>query len=252
MSKCIIYAIANQKGGVGKTTTACNLGYALSELGHKVLLVDFDPQSNLSMSLGVENPDSMELAISIQDDEQTSTESFIHKASFADLIPSSIKLANVEMRLRDEPGGQLTLRNMLDPLREKYQYILIDTNPYLGWLTINALAACDEVIIPLSPQLWSATGLTDLVVLIGKIKRSLNRSIAIKGILFTMVDVRQRLYRGALELVQETYADINIFDARIPTTVRLGEANYNSMSILEYEPNSPASVAYREFAKEVV
>jgi chromosome partitioning protein len=141
---------------------------------------------------------------------------------------------------------------MLEPLRSDYNYILIDTNPYLGLLTINALAACDEVIIPASPQLWSATGLTDLIQTIFKVKRKINSRIEIAGILLTICNERTNLFKDVKNLLAESYANkIKIFDTYIPNTVKIGEANYSSSSILDYEPTSKAAVAYTEFAKEV-
>ena len=164
-----IIAIANQKGGTGKTTTACNLGNALADMGEKVLLVDFDPQSNLSMSFGIERPDELNMPINniltlVMDGETLpdKNEYIIHGKKL-NIIPCNINLSVTEINLRDEMGGEHTLSELLEPLRADYNYIIIDTNPYLGLLTINALAACDEVIIPVSPQLWSATGLTDLL-----------------------------------------------------------------------------------------
>lgn len=141
---------------------------------------------------------------------------------------------------------------LLEPLRQAYSYILIDTNPYLGMLTINALAACDEVIIPVSPQLWSATGLTDLLQTIFKVKRKINPRITIAGILMTIVDERTKLFREAKALLDEHYGSkIKIFDTYIPSTTKVGEANYNSRSILDFDPHGKAAQAYIKFAQEV-
>jgi chromosome partitioning protein len=258
MEKCKIIAVANQKGGTAKTTTSCNLGNALADMGYQVLLVDFDPQSNLSMSFGIERPD--ELLISMNDvlslvkdgNELPEKSDYIIKGRKLDIIPSNINLAVTEINLRDEMSGEQTLRSLLDPLRSDYQYIIIDTNPYLGQLTINALAACDEVIIPVSPQLWSATGLTDLLQTIFKVKRKINPRITVAGILLTICDERTRLFREAKNLIDEHYGDkIRIFSTHIPNTVRVGEANYASRSILDYDGKSRAAHAYSAFAREV-
>ncbi|MCL2775327.1 MAG: ParA family protein [Oscillospiraceae bacterium] len=253
-----IIAIANQKGGTGKTTTACNLGNALADIGEKVLLVDFDPQSNLSMSFGIERPD--EIAVSMQnilslimDGKLLPDKSdYIIQGEKLDIIPCNINLSVTEINLRDEMGGEHTLSELLEPLRSDYNYIIIDTNPYLGLLTINALAACDEVIIPVSPQLWSATGLTDLLQTIFKVKRKINPRITVAGILLTICDERTRLFRDAKNLLDENYGGkIKIFNTHIPNTVKVGEANYASRSIIDYDADSKAAHAYTAFAREV-
>ncbi len=258
MEKCKILTIANQKGGIGKTTTACNLGNALAVTGRRVLLVDFDPQSNLSMSFGIERPDELPVSMHniltlVMDDEPlpSKAEYVIHGEKL-DLIPCNINLSVTEINLRNEMGGEHTLSELLEPLRADYDYIIIDTNPYLGLLTINALAACDEVIIPVSPQLWSATGLTDLIQTIFKVKRKINPGIAIAGILLTICDARTRLFREVKRLLDESYGNrVRIFNTHIPSTVKVGEANYASRSILEYDANSKAAIAYAAFAGEV-
>jgi len=255
---CRIITIANQKGGVGKTTTTCNLGSALAAQGYRVLLVDLDPQANLTMSFGIERPD--ELPISMHDiltlvmdgDDLPEPSQYIIQGNKLDIIPCNINLAVTEINLRNEMGGERTLTELLEPLRTNYDYIIIDTNPYLGMLTINALGACDEVIIPVSPQLWSATGLTDLIKTISKAKRKLNPRIRIAGVLLTLCDERTRLYRDAKELLDGFCADkIRIFNSNIPSTVKVGESNYSSCSIVEYDKKNKAALAYTSFALEV-
>ena len=254
-----IIAIANQKGGVGKTTTACNLGHALTRLGNSVLMIDFDPQANLSMSVGIEYPDELPMSMPsllsfvMEDAKLPDKMDYIHKANLMDIIPSSIELAVSEIRLRDEMGGENTLKSLLEPLRNDYDYIIIDTNPYLGLLTINALVACDEVIIPVSPQLWSAVGLTDLLGTISKVKRKLNPNISISGILLTICDDRTRLFKEAQSLILDTYGDkLRVFDNHIPSTIKVGEANYASKSIFDYAPDNKVAVAYESLAREVI
>lgn len=259
MNNCKIIAIANQKGGTGKTTTACNMGYALSGEGMRVLLIDFDPQANLTMSFGIESPDELpismhDILLRVMDGEgfPDQNEYIIHGDKL-DIIPCNMNLSVSEINLRDEMGGERTLSELLDQLRTGYDYIIIDTNPYLGLLTINALAACDSVVIPVSPQFWSATGLADLLQTISKVKRKINPRIEIAGILMTMCDERTRLFRKVQEMLDDFCANrIKIFSTRIPSTVRVGEANMDSASVLDFDATSKASLAYTAFAREVM
>ena len=255
-----IITIANQKGGVGKTSTTYNLGGALAEMGKKVLLVDLDPQGNLTMNFGVERPSELTmpmhtiLSFILDGKELPDKNNYILRGNKLDIIPCNVNLSVTEINLSNEMGGERTIRELLKPLRSDYDYILIDTTPSLGMLTINALAACDEVIIPVSPQLWSATGLTDLMQTIAKVKqRKINTRINIMGILLTICDERTRLFRDAKKLLEDFCNDkIKIFDTRIPDTVRVGEANYASQSIIEFDAGSKAAVAYENFALEVI
>jgi len=258
MNNCKIMAVANQKGGTAKSTTACNLGRALAESGHRVLCVDMDPQANLSMGLGIARPDELayamhELLSIVADGARLPGKSeYILGSGKLGVIPSNINLSVTEINLRNELGGERILSELLEPLRADYEYIVLDTSPSIGMLTINALAACDSVIIPVSPQLWSATGLSDLIQTIHKIKRKINPRIEIEGILLTMCDERTRLFRDAKALLDGFCGDkVRIFDTRIPSTVKVGEANYSSVSIMELDPKSRAAIAYTEFAKEV-
>ena len=258
MASCQIITVANQKGGTGKTTTSYNLGVALAEMGKRVLLVDNDPQSNLSTLFGIETlkkqPLTLHDIITMLLDEQALPDKnqYIVNSGKLDIIPASINLSVTEINLRNELGGERTLSTLLEPLQADYEIIIIDTNPYLGLLTINALAACDRVIIPVSPQLWSANGLTSLLDVILKVKKKLNPKISVAGILMTMTCENTVLHREATELVKGYFkGKVNIFETQIPMTVKVGQANFYSQSILQFDAKNKAALAYAALAREV-
>ncbi len=195
-----IIAIANQKGGVAKTTSVRNLAYSLGELGQKVLAVDFDPQSNLSASFVDENI-SINTTIAevmnkaMDEEEIPEKETYIYRQGKVDFIPSSIHLSVVEANLRMEMGSEKLLSNILEPLRKEYNFILVDTNPSLGPLTTNALSAADSVVIPINPEFYATMGLTDLTKTILKIRKRINPNIQFEGILMTMCDMQTNLHK---------------------------------------------------------
>jgi len=258
MENAKIIAIANHKGGTGKTTTTYNLGTSLAAEGKKVLLVDNDPQSNLTTAFGMDIPQGVitldkTLTLLMDDKELPPRDGYILRGNKLDLIPSDLNLSTTEINLRDELGGEHTLSSLLEPLRDQYHYILIDTNPSLGMLTINALAACDSVIIPVSPQLWSATGLTSLLDIILKVRKKINPRITVSGILITMTAEHTLLYREAMDLLGEYFGgQIGIFGSKIPQSVGVGRANFYSQSIIDFDNRNKAASAYAALAKEVI
>ena len=254
-----IYVIGSQKGGVGKTTSTLNLAYALSKMGNKVLAVDFDSQANLTTCYGIENTAELEYTIGhlmmavIEDEELPPMGKCIQSRDGVDFIPASIYLSVVDAKLRMEMGAEKMLSEILEPLKEQYDVILIDTCPSLGILTINALAAADEVIITVNPQLLAMMGLQDFLRTISKIKRRINPNLQVSGILLTMCDARTNLCRVVSDQVTEAFSDqIRVFNTRIPSTVKVGEAIYYSKAIEQYSPKAGAGIAYRNFAKELM
>lgn len=257
MGKIIV--IGSQKGGVGKTTTTFNLAYALSKMGKKVLTVDFDSQANLTTCYGVEKTDELEYTIGhmlmdqLEDEKALPAKRCIRNKDGVDFIPASIYLSAVDTRLRTEMGAERMLAEVLEPLRSQYDYILIDTCPSLGILTINALAAADEVIIAANPQLLAMMGLQDFLRTVTKIKRRINPDLEIAGILLTMCEERTTLCRVLSEEVTENFRErISVFETRIPSTVKVGESIYYGKPLEQYCPKASASMAYRKLAKEIV
>lgn len=254
-----VIAIVNQKGGVAKTITALNLGYALSEMGKKVLIIDFDPQSSLTVCFGYENTDNISttiynlMVLAIEEKSLPKKEEYVIASGNLDIIPCSLELSAIEIALVNVMSRELVLKSIVDEIKEEYDYVIIDCSPSLGMLTINALATCDSVIIPVTPQYLSAKGLELLLRNIIRVKKRINPKIEVDGILLTMYTERMRLSKEILSIIQEAYGSrINIFENKIPSSVKVGEANMKSQSIIEYDSKNKVSIAYREFAKEVV
>lgn len=252
--KAKIYMTACMKGGCAKTVTTYNLAYSLQKLGKKVLAVDFDSQANLSTCFGVEEPAAVPVTIGhlmmaqIDDEELPAPEEYIMSRNGVDFIPSSMVLSAVDAKFRLEMGAEKMLSGILEPLRDRYDAIIIDTAPTLGALNINALAAADEVIITVNPQLLAMMGLQDFLKTVKKIKSRINDKLDVSGILLTMCDARTNLCK-----VSDTFeGQIRIFDSKIPNTVKVGESVYYSEPLLEYAPECKACEAYENLAKELI
>jgi len=244
-----VIAFANQKGGVAKTTSTLNLAVALAEAGKRVLTVDLDPQGNLTMSQGL-NPDTIERSMYDVLVHRLPLDQVIHKGEI-DLAVSSIDLAGAELALSSMIGRERALERALLPAKAEYDYVLIDTPPSLGLLTINALVASDGVIVPVQCEYLSLRGLVQLENTLSMIRENLNPNVAIQGILPTMFDGRTLHAREAVEILQENFGDL-VFKTRIRKTVRYAEAPVKGLSVLKYEPQGSAAEAYRELAKEVM
>jgi chromosome partitioning protein len=244
------------KGGVGKSVTAFNLAYSLQKRGKKVLAVDFYPQANLTTCFGEDKVNARigELMMALLEDEDVPEKGeYIRERNGVDYIPSSISLSAADAKLRLEPGTEKLLSEILDPLRGDYDYILIDTCPSLGALNINAMAAADEVIVTVNPQLLAMMGLQDFLRTVNKIRRRVNGKLEVAGILLTMCDSRTVLCRTITGQVHETFrGQIRVFESRIPNTVKVGESVYYSEPLLEYAPECNACRAYEDLAGEVI
>lgn len=251
-----IYMIGAMKGGVGKSVSVFNLAYSLKKRGMKVLAVDFDPQSNLTTCFGAEDVDVAigDLMMNeLEEENLPEREEYIWERNGVDFIPASIGLSAVEAKLRLEMGTEKMLSSILEPLRGDYDYILIDTCPSLGALTINAMAAADEVIVAVNPQLLAMMGLQDFLKSVKKIKSRINERLNVAGILLTMCDARTILCKTITEQVAETFqGQIRIFKSKIPNTVKVGESVYYSEPLIEYAPESNVCKAYEKLAGEVI
>ena len=256
---CTVISISNQKGGVGKTTTAVNLGIGLIKEGKKVLLIDADPQGSLTASLGYGQPDEIEVTLAtilrkiISEQEPDPDEGILQHDEGVDLLPGNIELSVMELTMANAMSRELILKEYIETQRSKYDYIIIDCMPSLGTMTINALVASDVVLIPVQSAYLPVLGLQQLIKTIYMVKKRLNKMLRIGGILLTMVDKRTNYARDIIEMVKETYEGVlPVYDCMIPTSVKAAESSAEGISIYTHANNCKVSDAYKELTREVL
>lgn len=256
---CKVIAIANQKGGVGKTTTTSNLGIGLAKQGKNVLLIDADAQGSLTASLGIREPDRLEITLatimaSIINDEEIKPEyGILRHEEGVDFMPGNIELSGLETSLVNVMSRETVLRTYIEQLKDRYDYILIDCMPSLGMITINAFTSADSILIPVQAAYLPVKGLEQLIKTIGKVKRQINPKLEIEGILLTMVDNRTNYARDISNLLIENYGSrVRIFENSIPMSVRAAEISAEGVSIYKHDLNGKVASAYQSLTEEVL
>ena len=259
MNGAKVIAVTNQKGGVGKTTTAINLGIGLANQGKRVLLIDSDQQASMSSALGIRDPDHLDVTLA------TIMQNIIDEKEFPDdfgiwqhpegiaFVPANIELSGMETRLVNTMSREYVLKAYVDQVRKNYDYILIDCMPSLGMMNINALVAADSLVIPCQPNYLSTKGLNLLLGSVMKVRRTINPSLKIEGILLTMVDGRTNHAKDIIAALRQSVGtNIKVFEAEIPRSVRVAEASMEGQSIYAYDRKGKAAAAYEALTKEVM
>ena len=256
---CRVIAVANQKGGVGKTTTCVNLGIGLAREGKKVLLIEADAQGSMAVSLGIQEPDELDVTLVnimeklINDKEPEPGEGIIHHEEGVDFIPANIELAGLETSLVNVMSRERIMQEYISMVRNYYDYILIDCMPSLGMITINAFACADSILIPVQAAYLPVKGLQQLIKTIGKVKRQINPKLEIEGILLTMVDSRTNYARDISAMLKEAYGSrVKIFTNIIPISVRAAEISAEGVSIYKHDPKGKVASAYNSLTEEVL
>ena len=259
MKEAKVFALCNQKGGTGKSNTTVNLGIGLVNQGRKVLVIDSDPQADLTISLGWRDPEQLNRTLAnlmkeaIMDEPLDTREAILHHPEGVDLLPADLELSALEMSLVTAMSREYVLKRIVQDLKKDYDYILIDTMPSLGMITINALAAADSVIIPVQAHYLPAKGMTQLIKTIGKVQRKINPALDIEGVILTMADVRTNMTKTVAETIREQYGSVlKIYRNVIPFAIAAAETSAEGKSIYIHAKGSKVAKAYEAFTKEVL